>query len=105
MSWAVGWDFDHRRWLGYGVPAYCDAGCGVEIDRGLGWRCECGAHPSDPLERPTLFVCSDHECTDVDENALPPEHPDWVDHLLTDGSWAQWRSENPDEVLLLSEAR
>ena len=104
MSWAVGWDTDHDRWMGYGVPAYCDViYCGNEIDRGLGWRCQCSKHPlGDPLDKPNLFVCAQHLCDDVDEDDLPPEHPDWVNHLLTDESWAQWRSENPLRVERLS---
>lgn len=104
MSWAVGWDSDHDRWMGYGVPAYCDAGCGTEIDRGLDWRCSCG-QPDSPLDGPTLFVCSNHTCADVDEDNLPPEHPDWIRHLLSDESWAQWRSENPERVRQLQEVR
>ena len=36
MSWAVGFDSQWDRDIGYGVPAYCDhPGCGKEIDRGL----------------------------------------------------------------------
>ena len=102
MGWAVGRDSDHDRWMGYGVPAYCDAACGTEIDRGLGWRCRCGQHASDdPLSAPMLYVCSDHTCADVDEDDLPPEHPDWTRHLKTDESWSKWRSENPDEVAAL----
>lgn len=110
MSWAVGYDFDHRRFRGYGVPAYCDAkGCDVEIDRGLGFVCEgmwChgegegGCVDLDPVEV-TTFVCGEHSCADVDWDDLPTEHPDWIAHLLTDSTWAEWRKTNPEKVRAL----
>lgn len=112
MGWAVGWDYTHRRWRGYGVPAYCDAkGCRTEIDRGFGYVCEgttcdregedgedgLGCLDIDELDK-DLFVCGEHTCRDVDEDDLPPEHPDWIAHLLTDESWQKWRDENPLQV-------
>ena len=40
MGWAVGFDNNWNRDIGYGVPAICDfPGCGEEIDRGLGYVC------------------------------------------------------------------
>lgn len=114
MSWAVGYDNDHGRWRGYGVPAYCDAyaaGCREEIDRGLGYVCDDHKWRLDDDEfedyddlSHTIFVCGKHTCADVDEDNLPPEHPDWVAHLLTDESWAQWRAENPGAVGQLTSA-
>lgn len=113
MGWAVGDDRDHDRFRGYGVPAFCDAkGCGKVIDRGLAYLCDgttCerdyvddedarGCMDLDELEKPALFVCGDHTCADVDEDDLPPEHPDWVTHLLADESWEQWRVANPAKV-------
>lgn len=119
MSWAVGDDRYHGRFRGYGVPAYCDAkGCRAKIDRGFGYVCEgtdC-ARPGedgedgvdcfdlDPLEK-SLFVCGQHTCRDVDESDLPPEHPEWVEHLLTDESWERWRLENPDRAKAMEAAR
>lgn len=101
MGWAVGYDRDHDRWRGYGVPAYCDAkGCRTEIDRGFGYLCDCydaGCVDVDELEK-SIFVCGEHTCRDVDESDLPAEHPAWVRHLLTDASWAKWRDENPERV-------
>lgn len=95
MGWAVGWDFDHGRHRGYGVPAFCDAKeCREEIDRGLGFVCECDEHRDDDLAC-TIFVCGEHSCADVEESALPPEHPDWLRHVLTDESWENWRDEEP----------
>jgi len=102
MSWAVGYDREHERWRGYGVPAYCDvAGCGAEIDRGFGWLCDCiECMDIDELER-SIFVCGKHTHADVDEDQLPDEHPDWVRHILTDDSWERWRAENPERVATL----
>jgi hypothetical protein len=117
MGWAVGWDSDHGRWRGYGVPAYCDAyakGCREEIDRGLGYVCDAhnGGDEDDPDFEEfddlthTVFVCGQHTCADVDDANLPPEHPEWVEHVLTDDSWAKWREENPASVAALTpEAR
>lgn len=97
MGWAVGWDYEHRRWRGYGVPAYCDAkDCIVEIDRGLGWVCECDAcYDPDAVLSVTTFVCGDHTCADVDW-ADVPEHPDWIAHVTRCPSWEQWRTEYPE---------
>ncbi|MFC7344596.1 hypothetical protein [Saccharopolyspora griseoalba] len=99
MGWAVGWEPEHRRFRGYGVPAYCDAvGCGAEITRGMGDVCECSTHEDDDPIDQVLFVCGVHTCADVDETRLPREHTHWVRHLLTDASWSEWRDDNPHEV-------
>jgi hypothetical protein len=40
MGWAVGYDENWKRYIGYGVPAYCDhPKCNKEIDRGLSYVC------------------------------------------------------------------
>jgi hypothetical protein len=40
MSWAVGYDPNWKRDIGYGVVAFCDyPGCGAVIDRGLSYVC------------------------------------------------------------------
>jgi hypothetical protein len=115
MSWAVGYDANWHRDIGYGVPAICDQpGCGEPIDRGLGYVCGgkayggehgcglyfCGAHLTGVIEHHGggwAHVC---ERCDV---GLPPFEPtpdtaEWMRHKLTDESWERWRSENPDEV-------
>lgn len=105
MGWSIGWDSDHGRWRGYGVPAYCDAkGCMVEIDRGLGWVCD--AHLGDEDfndEDHPVFVCGKHTCADVDWSDVP-EHPTWLEHVLSDDSWAQWRTDNPARALAYRDA-
>jgi hypothetical protein len=105
MSWAIGFDSNWNRDIGYGVPAYCDhPGCKAEIDRGLAYVCRdsesyggkgCG-----------LYFCPDHlgyygceRCTKRRKPfAATPDHPEWLQHKLTDASWQQWRDENQAEV-------
>ncbi|AII28223.1 hypothetical protein VC74_gp47 [Mycobacterium phage Sparky] len=44
--------------------------------------------------------CTSHEHPDNPVQPFPPksDHPEWINHKLTDPSWQQWRDENPDEV-------
>ena len=128
MSWAIGYDDDWHRDIGYGVPAYCDyPGCMKEIDRGLAYVC--GGEPYGGTEGCGLFFCEDHRVysnrsehqlcercavnhdsyyddmehyTPVEPFDPSPEHPLWIKHKLNDPSWKQWREENPDEVKRLS---
>lgn len=115
MGWSVGYDELWKRWIGYGVPAYCDhPGCMKEIDRGLAHVC-CGQQPYGGEEGCGLFFCFEHHdgdgkcerCAPLGEEDCSnpfepsPEHPDWINHLLTDESWEEWRQENPDEVTRL----
>jgi hypothetical protein len=45
MSWALGFDGNWNRDIGYGVPSYCDhPKCSAKIDRGLAYVC-CGQEP------------------------------------------------------------
>lgn len=111
MSWAIGYDETWKRWIGYGVPAYCDhPDCSEEIDRGLGYVC--GREPYGGEEGCGLYFCGKHsegehqlcvKCV-FDEQPFPakPEHPTWIKHLLTDESWQEWRDKNPNEVEALS---
>jgi hypothetical protein len=119
MGWAVGEDYTRLRHIGYGVPAICDyPGCGKEIDRGI--DCACGGGVTGVGENCGLFFCGSHmrlrpcpqeerdeECTDdacnesVCERCAAEEPPfdpspdtrEWVEHVLTDESWAQFREE------------
>lgn len=97
MSWVLGWDEQHQRDIGYGVPAFCDhPGCGEEINRGLGYRCEdenCGC---------SKFYCLTHRYARHTHDAPPSRvHPLWRNHLLTDNSWRLWRLANPERVAVL----
>lgn len=105
MSWAVGFDSDRNRFIGYGVPAYCDQpGCNVTIDRGISHTC--GDYPGGGEHGCGLHFCDDHlhrypqvcsACAN-EQKAFPPsqEHPTWSHHLLTDETWAEWRAENTE---------
>lgn len=125
MGWSLGHD---GRWgkygrdIGYGVPAACDhPGCGNEIDRGLSYVC--GSHPYGGEHGCGLYFCGQHlhfadrddECPQLcercahDPEPLEPFEPtpdvaEWINHKLTDESWARWRDENPEEVAELRAA-
>ncbi|MYM32544.1 hypothetical protein GTP58_29850 [Duganella sp. CY15W] len=119
MGWSIGYDENHQRDIGYGVPAYCDhLGCDKEIDRGVSHLCGfnsdtgegCGLHfcgdhlrqryinPAlDPEEAPRGPLCDACNCGE-DTYAKKPDHSDWLRWKLEDDSWQQWRDENPAEV-------
>jgi len=117
MSWSIGFDDRWSRWIGYGVPAYCDyPRCGAEIDRGLSFVC--GGEPFGGDDGCGLFFCEQHLqfhtfrngvsgafcsrcCRGKDPFTPKPEHPKWIRHLLTDPSWEAWRLEHPKEVVSL----
>lgn len=116
-----------QRWGGYGIPAYCEQPeCNEEIDRGMAFAC--GGEPFSEMgcdryfcSKHKQYTCwkrdgseeqCDHEkkckcecfevCERCSKNESPfpykPEHPDWVNHYLKDGSWATNRKNNPDKV-------
>lgn len=90
-----------ERWAGYGVPAVCDMpGCEVKIDRGMGYRCE------DQEEGCGLQFCNEHldHLTHGDNITPKPDTAEWVEWMLTDESWGQWRAENPERVATLAAA-
>lgn len=105
-----------KRWGGYGVPAICEhPKCNEEINRGMAYAC--GGEPFSEWGCDRYF-CSKHReyhsfntgsgretkevCARCAKRKLPfpykPEHQDWINHLLTDESWAEWRKNNPDIV-------
>ena len=108
IGWSIGYDDDRQRDIGYGVPAFCDhPGCKAKIDRGLGYVC--GGEPFGGEHGCGLFVCEEHQhanlkcfqlcqhCADRRRKKLEPspDHPEWIQHQLTDESWAGWRAANP----------
>lgn len=108
MGWSIGYDENWGRWIGYGVPAYCDhPKCNAKIDRGLAYVC-CGQQPYGGERGCGLYFCYAHQdidgrcpkCRRYDNKPYKPkpEHLDWINHILTDESWAKWRAENPKEL-------
>ena len=106
MGWSLGWDNSWKRWIGYGVPAYCDSPkCTKEIDRGLAYVC--GGEPLGGDHGCGLYFCPEHlrgysgnrgqlctRCRNYrDPYTAKPDHPDWIKHQQTDPSWAEWRAE------------
>jgi hypothetical protein len=112
MGWSVGFDSRWNRWIGYGVPAYCDhPKCQKTIDRGLAYVC-CDEEPYGGERGCGLYFCEEHalagshRCPRCANGKPPyrhpkPEHPDWLRHVLTDESWAEWRGKHPKQVATL----
>jgi len=111
MSWAIGYDSNWHRDIGYGVVAYCDhPKCNEVIDRGLSYVC--GGDPEGGDRGCGLYFCEKHLQSGVrlpqlcercrkrrKAFDLKPEHPRWLWWKLNDPSWAEWREENPEEVV------
>jgi len=119
MGYAVYEDRDARdrgveRWAGYGVPGICDLpSCSNELPlgRGLGSKCETrweeDEETGDEVKSPGcgMYFCGDHlELSCAHEHDGPdgirpkPDTAEWMQHMLTDESWAEWRAENPERV-------
>jgi len=113
VGWAVGYDENWKRDVGYGVPAICDhPGCGEEINRGLGYVC--GDQPFGGEHGCGLFFCSKHRhhrlvdpddddgdvamfcerCPGGEPFEPTPDTDEWTHHKMTDPSWAEWRAVN-----------
>jgi len=116
MGWSIGYDSNWDRFIGYGVPAYCDhPDCNETIDRGLSHVCGGEPYGGDSCG---LYFCGNHlyynyegvqvceRCKqgeeskndDIETFDPKPEHPDWIKHILKDTTWKQWRNENKDKV-------
>ncbi len=119
-----------KRWGGYGVPAICEhPDCNEEIHRGVSYACGSEPFSEHGCDR---YFCDKHlnyvrfkgdgskcrhrnncDCDMVQlcarcekrKNPFPykPETQEWVEHLLGDESWEEWRKKNPDEVLKYKE--
>lgn len=109
--------FRDGRWAGYGVPAICEhPECDEAIDRGMDYRC--GEEPG--AEKGCgLFFCGKHlyftphdgdpqMCERCCDNEPPfsekPDTREWIDWMLTDESWQQWRDENAQQVAAMKAA-
>jgi len=114
MSWSIGYDNRWKRDIGYGVPAWCDyPGCNEKIDRGLAHVC--GGEPYGGEHGCGLYFCGKHqECgkhqlcercaSQQDSFEKTPDHPEWINHKLTDPSWKAWRLANPEASAALPNA-
>lgn len=101
MGWAIGYDKQWRRDIGYGVPAWCDhPDCNEVINRGLSYVC--GGEPYGGDNGCGLYFCGRHLsaaslCVNCELGRKPfekkPDHPDWIKHKATHPSWAAWRAE------------
>lgn len=108
MSWALGFDHNWHRDIGYGVPSECDhPTCKKRIDRGMAYLC--GGHHMSQDRGCGLFFCCEH--LDVENlcercRGRRPKPPfsakldvrQWLRHKLRDTSWKAWRTENPEDV-------
>ena len=103
MGWAVGYDENWGRDIGYGVPAVCDhPQCSAKIDRGLSYVC--GNDVMGGERGCGLYFCSEHltgrhrlceRCACNGESFDPkPDVEEWTRHKMTDPSWAAWRKAN-----------
>ena len=126
MSWAVGYDPNWKRDIGYGVPSVCDfPTCNTQIDRGIGYVCGgdvqggewgCGLYFCEShlqynkvpgTERDIVRVCErcghnleigDHPHAYLKPFEMKPDTLGWVKWKLYHASWKTWREDNPDEV-------
>ena len=112
MGWSIGYDENWKRDVGYGVPAQCDhPGCHAVIDRGLSYVCGgdvfggeygcglyfCGKHLWLSERRPQR--CARCKKSRFGNPFKPkPDVASWIQHKLTDPSWADWRTRNAAEV-------
>jgi len=117
MGWAIGYDTTWNRDIGYGVPAICDhPDCDEEIDRGLSYVCA-DNEPYGGEHGCGLYFCSEHMVYHKDEETgdgfyccercaagkepfePKPDTEEWINHKMTDPSWAKWREEVLKEEL------
>lgn len=90
-------DYGVVRWAGYMVPGICDLpGCSTEIDRGMGYRCS--EQQLEGKKSCELHFCTKHLYDHkAHKDSVPkPDLPEWLRWMLTDESWAEWRTEEPE---------
>lgn len=97
--------------LGPRVPAICDhPECTAEVTRGR--VNTCGADPAGGEDGCGLVFCGAHlqgpgqtcECcaAGAPPYARKTERPDWTEFKLTGDAWAEWRRNNPEQVMALA---
>jgi len=120
VGWSIGYDTNWKRDVGYGVPAQCDhPDCAEEIHRGLAYVCGDDVYGGE--HGCGLFFCYAHlaytatadgsdvmpqrcdRCVDgADPFPAKPDVAEWLNHKLSDETWAKWRDEHADEVQAMS---
>lgn len=109
MYWAIGYDENWNRDIGFDVPAICDhPDCNVSINRGIDHVC--GGEPYGGDLHCGLYFCKDHlemKQTTAGEEPLPvcaqcsageaPFNPssdteEWLSYKQTSNYWAGWRT-------------
>jgi hypothetical protein len=112
MSWAVGYDDNWKRDVGYGVPSICDyPGCNKRIDRGLSYVC--GNNVGGGEHGCGLHFCGSHLYADGqlcdacyagrDPFDPTPDLFEWILWKLSDNSWEAWREDNPEATKKMKE--
>lgn len=120
MGFAV-YKLDNYRWGGYAVPTICEhPDCTEEISRGMANAC--GGEPFSDIGC-DLYFCSKHLfmcrkniegerryiqlCERCSKYKTPfpykYELKEWLDWLLNDKSWEEWRKLNPQKVKVIKE--
>lgn len=113
MGYGVYEDTEHGRWAGYMVPAECDMPrCENKITRGMDYKCDSHAGAEVDGEYVSveegcgLFFCHSHLYDGGEAHAdveAKPDSGEWMRWMLTDGSWEEWRAENPERVATMCE--
>ncbi|MFN6548656.1 hypothetical protein [Mycolicibacterium nivoides] len=116
-AWCDHPDCDEKidRGLDYvcgGAPYGGEHGCGLYFcSAHLEWAYNADGDDlvddnGDDLPQMCKPCCDTHQHPDSPAEPFKPkpDHPDWINWKLTDASWAQWRTENPDEVKALTHA-
>jgi len=114
LYWAIGYDEDWNRDIGFDVPATCDhADCTKAIHRGV--EHVCGSEPYGGDSGCGLYFCEDHltqqtpasgqekielcdRCVSGKEPFEPtPDSQEWTNYKQTSHYWAGWRTHHENK--------
>ena len=109
MYWAIGYDENWNRDIGFDVPGTCDhPGCSAAINRGMDHVC--GGEPYGGDSNCGLYFCKDHlemkvvaageepvpvcaQCSSGKEPFEPTtDTEEWLTYKQTSNYWAGWRT-------------
>lgn len=109
MGYSIGQSkFEGRyRFIGYSVESYCDQeGCNNVINRGMDYQCgDCQGYfcydclskhgkVEIELDEDWKYEFGEASSGCTHNGVWKDHHPDFLRHLLTDESWANWRIRN-----------